>query len=146
MAYTIENVRFGEREDIIRLLDQAGLLTDDLSATLSNFVLAKDGKNLIGVAGLESFGEVGLLRSVAVVPDYQGKGIAARLTERLVNTAVNAHVQELYLITNTAERYFERHGFKAVNRTEVPVSIQQTQQFSSLCPSSAVVMHRKIFQ
>lgn len=98
----------------------------------------------MGVAGLESFGSVGLLRSVAVDPAHQGKGIAAQLIDRLAVTAEAMQLKEIYLITTTAEGYFTRCGFAFVSRDTVPEVIQQTRQFSGLCPSSAIVMKRTL--
>ena len=144
MTLQIENARPEEKELLIRLLKEADLLTEDLPESLSNFLLAKEGKALVGVAGLELFGSVGLLRSVAVSPAHQGKGIAGRMVEQLLAGADQQELQAVYLITTTADRYFDRYGFTAVDRQQVPEAIQQTRQFSGLCPTSAVVMKRDL--
>lgn len=142
----IEHVRPEDQQSVISLLRQGQLITDDLPADLSDFIIAIEQKTLIGVAGLERLGSIGLLRSVAVDPQHQGKQVAAHLISRLLEMAEAANLEELYLITTTAERYFDRHGFVPINRQEVPPVIQKTQQFSTLCPSTAVVMKRKINQ
>jgi len=142
----IEPAQLADKAAIISLLQQLALLTDDLPSDLPDFVIAKEEGRSIGVAGLERFGPVGLLRSVAVDPQHQGKQIAAQLVSRLLETAKAHNLEEVYLITNVADRYFERHGFQTVNRQEVPAAIQQTQQFSDLCPSSAIVMKRTLTQ
>ncbi|AKD53863.1 arsenic resistance N-acetyltransferase ArsN2 [Spirosoma radiotolerans] len=144
MAIHIETAKPDEKETIVALLEQGDLLTEDLPAGLPHFVIAKYEETPVGVAGLESFGSVGLLRSVAVDPAHQGKGIAAQLIDRLLATADASHLAELYLITNTADGYFTRYGFAPVSREAVPQAIQQTQQFSGLCPSSAIVMKRTL--
>lgn len=140
----IETAQPTDRAAIIGLLEQGSLLTEDLPVDLSDFLMAKDEDTLVGVAALESFGSVGLMRSVAVDPAYQGKGIAAQLIDQVLATAVAAHLQEIYLITTTAEGYFDRYGFAPVSRETVPETIRQTRQFSGLCPSSAVVMKRTL--
>lgn len=144
MTLSIENVRPEDRETVIALLQQAELLTDDLPPELPGFVIAKEQETGIGVAGLERFGTVALLRSVAVEPQHQGRQIAAQLVERLLETAQADGLADVYLITTTADRYFERYGFLPVDRQGVPEAIQQTQQFSALCPSSAIVMKRTV--
>jgi amino-acid N-acetyltransferase len=144
MALSIENARPEDRGTVITLLQQTELLTDDLPPELPGFVIAIEQGTGVGVAGLERYGTMGLLRSVAVSPDYQGKKIAAQLVDRLLETAKADGMTDVYLITTTADRYFERHGFQPVGRSEVPEAIQQTQQFSTLCPSSAVVMKRTV--
>ena len=146
MAIHIETAQPDEKEIVVALLEQGDLLIEDLPEGLPDFVLAKDEETPVGVAGLESFGTVGLLRSVAVDPAHQGKQIAAQLVRRLLETAQASNLQDVYLITNTADGYFERQGFQPVNRQEVPAAIQQTQQFSNLCPSSAIVMKRALIQ
>lgn len=146
MDMHIEPAQPADTEAVIALLEQGHLLTEDLPSGLSDFVIAKEEGRSIGVAGLERFGPVGLLRSVAVDPHHQGKQIAAQLVGRLLESAQASSLQEVYLITNTADRYFERYGFEPVNRQEVPTAIQQTPQFSDLCPSSAIVMKRALIQ
>lgn len=128
------------------LLEQGQLLTADLPAGLPDFVIAREDGAPVGVAGLERFGSVALLRSVAVDPAHQGKGIAGTMIEQLLARVDAARLRELYLITTTADRYFERYGFAPVSRELVPPAIQQTRQFSGLCPSSAVVMKRTLNQ
>ncbi|GAB4023998.1 arsenic resistance N-acetyltransferase ArsN2 [Spirosoma koreense] len=142
MALHIENARPDEKESVVALLEQGDLLTEDLPEGLAQFLIAKDEETPVGVAGLETFGSVGLLRSVAVDPAHRGKGIAAKLIERILASAGASHLREIYLITMTAEGYFDRYGFTPVSRDSVPEAIQQTRQFSGLCPSSAIVMKR----
>ncbi|WP_225309585.1 arsenic resistance N-acetyltransferase ArsN2 [Larkinella humicola] len=144
MALSIENARPEDREAVMALLQQAELLTDDLPPELPGFVIAKEQEIGVGVAGLERFGTVALLRSVAVDPQYRGRQIAAQLVDRLLETAKADGLADVYLITTTADRYFERHGFQPIDRQDVPEAIQQTQQFSDLCPSSAIVMKRTV--
>jgi amino-acid N-acetyltransferase len=146
MTLQIDNAGPEEKELVIRLLREADLLTEDLPDGLPNFLLAKEEETLVGVAGLEQFGQVGLLRSVAVSPAHQGKGIAGRMVGQLLANADEQELQAVYLITTTADHYFDRYGFTAVDRRQVPDAIQQTRQFSGLCPSSAVVMKRTLKQ
>ena len=87
MAIHIDTAQLDDQAAVESLLAQSDLPTQDLPTGLPNFSIAKEGETLVGVAGLESFGSVGLLRSVAVDPTYQGKGIAARLIDRLVDIA-----------------------------------------------------------
>ncbi|GAB4027467.1 arsenic resistance N-acetyltransferase ArsN2 [Spirosoma gilvum] len=144
MAIHIETAQPNEKETVVALLEQVDLLTEDLPVGLPDFIIAKDEETPVGVAGLESFGSVGLLRSIAVDPAYRGKGIAAQLINRIVATADSAQLKELYLITTTADGYFTRYGFVPVSRETAPEAIRQTRQFSGLCPSSAIVMKRTI--
>ncbi len=94
----IEPAQLADKAAIISLLQQLALLTDDLPSDLPDFVIAKEEGRSIGVAGLERFGPVGLLRSVAVDPQHQGKQIAAQLVSRLLETAKAHNLEEVYLM------------------------------------------------
>jgi SAM-dependent methyltransferase len=131
-------------QEVANLLQTENLPVDDLSPELPHFLLARANGTLVGVAGLEVYGTDALLRSVAVHKDYRNFRIARRLTEDLIKQVRLSGVKDVYLITTTADKYFEKQGYTRVNRENVPASIGATQQFSSLCPSSAVVMHRRI--
>ena len=144
MSIQIDHARPEEKESVVTLLKKADLLTEDLPDSLRDFLLAKKDGLLIGVAGLQMFRPVGLLRSVAVKPAHQGKGIAGQMVEQLLAGADEEDLQAVYLITTTADHYFDRYGFMAVSREQVPEAIQQTKQFSGLCPSTAVVMKRNL--
>lgn len=130
---------------VASLLDQAGLPVADL-ATGSPVVLYGRSANgaLIGVVGLELYGAAGLLRSLAVEPKSQNSGLGRALVKHAENQASNAGVRELYLLTTTAERYFERLGYHTVPRSEAPTVIASTSQFSSLCPSSSAFMRKSL--
>jgi len=52
----------------------------------------------------------------------------------------------IYLLTTTAERFFERLGYARVLRDAAPVAIQRTQEFSALCPSNSAFMVQAVFQ
>ncbi len=144
MKLQIDKAGPADKELVISLLKEADLVTEDLPAGLEHFLLARQEGSIVGVAGMELYGELALLRSVAVRPDYKGKGIARKLVEQLLTGADKQEVQAVYLITTTADHYFDHYAFAVVNRELVPDAIQQTKQFSGLCPTSAVVMKRDL--
>lgn len=122
-------------------LSRQSLPTDDLTASqLPMFALAQVGADLVGTAAIEYLDGYGLLRSVAVEPSYRQQGIADDLVGTVLAEALRRGTQQIYLITNTAEGYFAKRGFVAVDRALVPAAIANTAQFAGLCPSSAVVM------
>ncbi len=133
-----------DRPALVDLLTQVDLLIDDLPSDLSTFTLAFDVDQLVGAAGVEVLESAGLLRSVAVSPERQHQQIGRQLIDASLHLAREKGVTDLYLITTTADGYFERLGFGRVNRTGVPAAIAQTRQFSDLCPASSVVMSKKM--
>jgi amino-acid N-acetyltransferase len=48
------------------------------------------------------------------------------------------------LLTQTAEAFFERHGYQVADRDHVPDEIKQSAEFQSLCPSSAICMTKSL--
>lgn len=129
-----------DRPALIELLQQVDLLTDDLPDELGTFTLAFDKDTLAGASGLDVFGPIGLLRSVAVLPSYQRQRIGRHLIELSEELARQRGITNLYLITTAADGYFERLGFERIDRLNVPDAISKTRQFSDLCPASSVVM------
>jgi amino-acid N-acetyltransferase len=49
-------------------------------------------------------------------------------------------IAELFLLTTTAAAFFERIGFRAIHREDVPAPVRASVEFQSACPSSATVM------
>lgn len=126
--------------DIKALLVNHDLPASDLSRHLENFVVACDDGRLVGVGGFESCDDFGLVRSFAVSPSFEGKGIAGKIFDIVRENALNQGKSALYLFTTTATGYFEQLGFSACNRVSCPEPIKRTKQFSELCPGSATLM------
>lgn len=145
MSVLLQTAQSENRNALCDLLTRAGLPVADLPADLSGFTLAFVNGEVVGSAGIEKIKEgIGLLRSVAVAEERRGEGLGARLLAEVMQTARSNGLHDIYLITNTADRYFEKHGFQAISRDEAPPALAQTAQFGGLCPSSSVVMRRNV--
>jgi amino-acid N-acetyltransferase len=128
---------------IERLLSASELPLDCLQESLSTFVVAQAGDEIVGVAGLEPCCEYALLRSVAVAPEWRAHGVGRALVTRVISDAEASGIRGLYLLTLTAERYFPSFGFREIAREEVPEDIRATAEFQGACPASATVMCRE---
>ena len=64
---------------VASLLGANELPTADVEQHLETFVLAKLHGDLVGVVGVEIYGEVGLLRSLCVGESHRGKGMGRAL-------------------------------------------------------------------
>lgn len=98
----------------------------------------------VAVAGVEAFGEHGLLRSVAVAPECQGQGLGHVLIDEIEALSAELGVVHLYLLTDTAEPFFSKLGFQHIARERAPSSISSTREFSSICPANAAFMFKAI--
>ena len=141
------NIRAASNDDlkvIAALLREAHLPSGDITSHIDHFLVAVENGVAIGTVGVEVYGSLGLLRSLAVEPAFQGRGIGKMLCESLMARAAGLGVEEIYLLTMNAAGFFERLGFNRVDRSGVPVEIQRTREFGEFCPASAVVMCRNI--
>ena len=129
---------------ICQLLVDQQLPVDDLSGNISFFVARDDAGELVATGGVEHYGKCGLLRSVAVRADQQGRGIGQQLVKYVEQAAMARGTEDLFLLTTTAPEFFRRWGFASVDRAAVPEEIRSTTEFSSVCPASAVCLHKRL--
>lgn len=131
-----------DHQALAGLLRESGLPLEGVSDWMDRFWVGEFGGAVIGAAGMERYGDAGLLRSVAVAPDWRGSGIGRALVERVLDDARAAGVRDVYLLTTSAEHYFPRLGFACIERACVPTAVQASAEFSGACPASAVVMRK----
>src|SRR5690606_15422959 len=117
---TIRHADAADWPAIQDLLVQCKLPLEGAREHLQAFLVASDQSRLLACAGLELYPQVALLRSVAVATAHQGKGLGQALTLRLISHATSRGVQTLVLLTETAEAYFLKFGFKPVPRASLP--------------------------
>lgn len=133
-----------DRGYIESLLVRNDLPTADFSEKLSCLYVCETETEQIGVGGLEQYNEAGLVRSVAIEESARGNGYGTRVCDKLLDRAQSTGISTVYLLTTTADEFFERLGFVEVARKTVPTSIQNTSEFSDLCPPTAVCMKRDL--
>ena len=131
-------------DSVLGLLAGASLPTAGVRESLSHFLVAEDHGQMVAVAGLELHGSSAMLRSVAVIPSWRGSGLARQLIDRLLAAAQGQGIQDIYLLTTTAEHYFPRYGFACIARAEVPAEVQDSIEFREACPASAVAMRKSL--
>jgi amino-acid N-acetyltransferase len=126
------------------LLRNAGLPTADLASANPLFLVATEGDSLIGVAGIERFGEAALVRSVAVVPAHRSQGVGRALIEEIERRASKEGATQLILLTETARDFFLRAGYGVIERMNVPSAVLASEEFRSLCPQSATCLAKRL--
>jgi amino-acid N-acetyltransferase len=123
------------------LLAGERLPTSDLDLRFPDgFVVARAGGELVGVAGLEIHGPVGLLRSLAVRPAERGSGLGRVLVEDRLGAARAQGLAAVFLLTTPAASYFRRLGFVDAERAAAPAELQASTEFRSLCPATAACL------
>ncbi|MGF6612867.1 amino-acid N-acetyltransferase [Paraburkholderia sp. WSM4175] len=142
----IRTANDADLSEIQNLLLANGLLVEDVSkALIEGFLVAQDASgSVIGSIGLEQLGSSVLLRSLAVASQVRGTRIARELVQRLEDKVRSYGQLDVWLLTTTAEHFFERAGYERVTRNDVPSEVQQCRQFAVLCPSTATCMRKRL--
>ncbi|WP_153112017.1 GNAT family N-acetyltransferase [Propionivibrio limicola] len=125
-------------EDVTALLHTCRLSTDDIPSESPPFFFGiRAGGRLIAAVGLELYGDVGLLRSLAVDDGWRGQRLGSALVAFAETHAFNHGANTLYLFSSTAVPFFRGHGYVVTRRDEAPEAIRKTPQYAGRCSSEA---------
>jgi amino-acid N-acetyltransferase len=145
VAYRCEPAKPHDLGRALELLRQEKLPEGGVVEQFGHFLVVREDTQLIGVCGIEIQGRYGILRSVAVDPGFRDTGVGDCLVRGAVELASDRlKLTALYLLTTTAERYFERYGFHATARDEAPAEVRESWEFRVGCPETAVLMRRAL--
>ena len=126
------------------LLERSGLPTRDLESARPEFAVIHQDDEVIAAGALQRFGTSALLRSVVVAPDRRRSGLGRSVVRELERLARAAGISRLVLLTETAADFFARQGFRTIERSSAPEDMQASEEFRSLCPSSAICMGKSL--
>lgn len=127
-----------------RLLEAAELPTDILTSGRGMLWLAREGA-ATAVGGFEFYGEDALLRSVAVDADHRRMGVGSQVTDALLAIAAQRGVRRVWLLTETAERFFAGKGFTRMERSAIQnAALLHSPEFTHVCATTAVCMMKEI--
>jgi amino-acid N-acetyltransferase len=131
---------------ILALLEGGGLPTADIASSRPEFIVACEGPKIVGAGAFQAFDQCALLRSVVVSPAIRGTGvgrmIVAKLEERIAARSRGAN--QVVLLTQTATDFFQQLGYRVIERAHAPAALHATEEFRTLCPSSAVCMIKSV--
>ncbi|HEY3247233.1 MAG TPA: arsenic resistance N-acetyltransferase ArsN2 [bacterium] len=133
-----------DRSAIETLLTGFELPTAGVGEQIRGFVVAVSAGEIVASAGLEVYGGGALLRSVAVRPDYQGRGLARTLILRLLERARADGIHQVFLLTTTAADYFRRLGFEAIAEATVDPAVRASKEFGDCCCVGAQAMRLRL--
>ncbi len=132
-----------EFQQALALLQSSALPVNDLDSGTQLFVLEENGI-VKGTVATEYDYATALLRSLSVDESLRGKGSGKKLVAFLENYLAQQGIETIYLLTTTAAPFFKKLEYEIIDRSEVPVFIRNTSEFSSICPSSATVMKKAL--
>ena len=117
---------------------------EDIHLHFDNYLVLEIDGNIVGTIGMEVYEEIALLRSLAVSKEFQKKGLGQKLCLKLFEIIKAMGISKIYLLTETAEEFFIRQGFQKISRDSAPLQIQQSYEFTTLCPSTAICMCKRL--
>jgi amino-acid N-acetyltransferase len=133
------------RSAAVALLEAASLpIADITDAHMHDFFYCGSASAPTGLVGLELHGEDALLRSLVVLPDRRSHGLGAALVEHAERHAKSRGARSIFLLTTTAEGFFERHGYRSIGREAAPAAIRHTREFADICPASSAFMFKTL--
>ena len=144
--FLIEPQRARDRTRVIALLQQAQLMDHELQHVQApvDFLVMREAQEVVGAIGLQNAGGAGLLRSLVVLPALHRQGRGAALVSAAERLAARRGIDDMYLLTTTVPGFFALLDYLRVDRASAPPAVQQTVQFATLCPASAVCMHKRL--
>jgi amino-acid N-acetyltransferase len=126
------------------LLERSGLPVSDLESAQPEFAVIQQDGQVLAAGALQRFGTAAPLRSVVVAPERRRSGLGRRVVGELERRAHATEIMRLVLLTETAAGFFARQGFRTIERTSAPQDMQGSEEFRSLCPSSAICMAKDL--
>lgn len=91
-----------------------------------SFFVARAGGRLVGCCALQVYSKrLAEVRSLAVHPDFQDRGLASDLVERCTQRARERGVRELFAVTSQTS-FFARLGFATFRREKTAMFLELT--------------------
>lgn len=130
---------------VLALLGEVNLPTEGVSEHFDEFLLAYYKEKLVGCVGQERYGDVTLLRSLAVSPDLQRSGLGKTLTAELLDAALSKGLSEVVLLTTTAKDFFaQQFGFVETARGDFDEIFANSPEWCLPRCSSAACMRLRL--
>lgn len=122
------------------LLAGSGLQLVGAREHLKHFLVVLDEEGLLGCAGLERYGDTGLLRSVAVAESERGQGHGQMLVEKLLLQAQQDGVRSVVVLAQETEDFFRKFDFEEIRFDRLPPQVQDSVEFKFAAPDRTTAM------
>jgi N-acetylglutamate synthase-like GNAT family acetyltransferase len=124
--------RISDAEEIYRLIShyaEQGLLLpraeEEIRRNIHHFLAIREKGVLVSCLALESYGgDLAEIRSLAVNPEIQGRGIGKKLVDFALEEARRRDIARVFAVTQTPE-FFLRQGFELVRRQSLTEKIDR---------------------
>lgn len=141
---TIEEIS-GTAPDLAAMLAEAQLPTDDLAEPGRRFFRFSEGGWTVGFIGWETEDNAhALLRSAVVAAARRGHGDGSQIIRWALTQLAELGFTDAWILTTAIEPLAQRLGFIRADRAQAPEPIRRSRQFAQLCPSTALLLHRRL--
>jgi N-acetylglutamate synthase-like GNAT family acetyltransferase len=135
----------GDAPEMREALAAEGLALDDLAEPGRVFFRFEDASGqVVGYGGYEPHGDSALVRSIVVAAAVRDQGFGKQILTRLLERAKSNGARRAYLITESAQEFFEGAGFAVIDRASAPKAILATKQATLLCSETAPLMAKSL--
>jgi amino-acid N-acetyltransferase len=126
----VEKAKIGDAPQIHKLANhfaQKGAMLpralSEIYESIRDFFVIRDGEKVVACASLHVYwSDLAELRGVAVAEEYQNLRLGGKLIEACINEARELGIPQAFCLTYRAS-FFERYGFKRVDKSELPRKI-----------------------
>lgn len=96
---------------------------NEIYENIRDFLICEDNSEIFGVCALHILWEdLAEIRSLAVTPEYQSKGIGRKLIRRCISEAKALGVRRVFVLTYHPD-IFRKMDFKDIDKAELPQKI-----------------------
>lgn len=129
-ALAVEKAKIGDAPQIHKLANhfaQKGVMLpralSEIYENIRDFFVIREGDKVVACAALHVYwSDLAEVRGVAVAEEMQNQRLGARLIEACINEAKELGIPQAFCLTYRAS-FFERQGFKRVDKSELPRKI-----------------------
>jgi len=119
----IEQARWGDCGEIQALLDESGYPSLVAPDHLSDCLVLRSGRNLVGVADMRRMGGAAVGTCLVVRPGFRRMGLGKQLGLEMLGHCQRMGFAHLFVYTDSAHFYFRSLGFVPVAGEDVPHDI-----------------------
>ncbi len=116
---------------------------EEVREHITRFLVLTDkdepGERIVGCVALEPYGpDLAEVRSLAVLPGIQGRGLGARLLRFALAVAKRRKIARIFAVTHAPE-FFNRQGFVTSSRRTLPEKLERDCRTCPKAPTCELV-------